>query len=72
MHFLRSLHGGLLGYGFMHVMSNMQRYVAGEDDTLITHVDSAWTTMAIVEACYRSAARPCEPVPSLPALEEVA
>lgn len=57
---------------FMHVMSNMQRYVAGEDRTLVTHVDSAWTTMAIVEACYRSSARACEPVSELPRAEDAA
>ena len=57
---------------FMHVMSNMQRYVAGEDDTLVTHVDSAWSTMAIVEACYRSVQRSCEPIPALPLKENAA
>ncbi len=57
---------------FMHVMSNMQRYVAGEDDTLVTNVESAWTTMGIVEACYRSATRSCEPVPALPVRKDTA
>ena len=48
---------------FGHVMWNLQRFAAGEDDRLESSVDSAWTTMAIVEACYRSADRPGEPVP---------
>ncbi|WP_372574869.1 Gfo/Idh/MocA family protein [Ruegeria jejuensis] len=48
---------------FEHVMSNMQRFVNGEDDRLETSVASAWDTMAIVESCYASAALPMEPVP---------
>ncbi len=51
---------------FELVMNNMQRFVSGEDDTLMTSVDSAWVTMAIVEACYASASRPFEPIKSLP------
>ncbi len=47
---------------FRLVMNNMQRFVAGEDDKLETSVESAWQTMAIVEACYASASRPFEPV----------
>ena len=48
------------------VMNNMQRFVAGEDAVLMTSVDSAWRTMAIVEALYASADRPLEPVRQLP------
>lgn len=55
---------------FELVMANMQRFVAGEDDTLETSVESAWTTMAIVEACYASATRPLEPVRPLPPLSK--
>lgn len=51
---------------FGHIMHNMQRFVACEDAELLTNVDSAWTTMAIVEACYASANLPLEPVKSLP------
>jgi len=47
---------------FEMVMNNLQRYVAGEDDVLMTEVKSAWQTMSIVEACYASANRPLEPV----------
>ena len=51
---------------FAFVMANLQRVAAGEDDVLMTAVDSARTTMAIVEACYRSADRPAEPIPAAP------
>lgn len=51
---------------FRLVMNNLQRVVSGEDATLETSVESAWRTMAIVEACYASAARPAEPVRDLP------
>jgi predicted dehydrogenase len=51
---------------FEMIMNNMQRFVSGEDDVLMTNVESAWQTMAIVEACYASAERPLEPVPDLP------
>ena len=50
---------------FANLMANVQRYLGGEDDRMETTVESAWQTMAIVEACYRSATRPGEPVPRL-------
>ena len=39
---------------FIGVMSNLQRFAASEDFILETSVESAWRTMALVEACYRS------------------
>ena len=45
-------------------MSNLQRYVAGEDASLVSSVDDALNTMALVEACYRSSAGGGTPVPS--------
>jgi predicted dehydrogenase len=39
---------------FLGTMSNLQRYVAGEDSELATSVEDAWRTMAVVEACYES------------------
>ncbi|MDG4674909.1 Gfo/Idh/MocA family oxidoreductase [Shinella sp. 838] len=51
---------------FELVMHNLQRYVFGEDARLETSVDSAWSTMAIVEACYESARQHFEPVQQLP------
>jgi predicted dehydrogenase len=45
-------------------MSNLQRFVAGEDKTLVGGVDDAIKTMALVEACYESSARGGTPIPS--------
>lgn len=64
------LSGNWFPEAFGHVMANMQRFVSGEDEVLETSVDSAWTTMSIVEACYRSAQRPTEPVANLEAAIE--
>lgn len=61
-----ALHGHWFPDAFELVMNNMQRFVAGEDAVLMTSVESAWQTMAIVEACYASARRPLEPVATLP------
>lgn len=60
-----SLSGNWFPEAFGHLMANMQRFVSGEDDGLETSVDSAWTTMSIVESCYRSAERQMEPVATL-------
>jgi hypothetical protein len=35
-------------------MSNLQRFVTGEDAALVSPVGDAIKTMALVEACYRS------------------
>jgi predicted dehydrogenase len=42
---------------FRGPMSNLQRFVAGEDERLETGVEDAIHTMALVEACYASASR---------------
>lgn len=52
------LQGGWFPHAFIGTMSNLQRYAAGEDDQLITGVDDAWHTMALVEAAFVSAASP--------------
>jgi predicted dehydrogenase len=39
---------------FSGTMSNLQRFVAGDDPVLHTSVEDAWHTMALVEACYES------------------
>lgn len=49
---------------FIGPMANLQRFAAGEDATLLTAVDDAWQTMALVEACYRSNDQPGTPVPT--------
>lgn len=41
---------------FQGPMSNLQRFVAGEDERLETGVEDAIRTMALVEACYASSA----------------
>ncbi|MCB8881134.1 Gfo/Idh/MocA family oxidoreductase [Acidisoma cellulosilytica] len=48
---------------FIGTMSNLQRVAAGEDDTLLTSVQDAWHSMALVEACFRSSAGAATPVP---------
>lgn len=60
------LHGSWFPDAFEHVMANMQRYATGEDSKLETSVESAWKTMAIVEACYDAVRVPFEPVKQLP------
>jgi hypothetical protein len=44
-------------------MSNVQRFAAGEDAALVSSVDDAARTMALVEACYESSARGATPIP---------
>ena len=39
---------------FIGTMSNVQRFDAGEDDSLVSPVDDAFQTMALVEACYEA------------------
>jgi predicted dehydrogenase len=49
---------------FVGPMANLQRYAAGEDDTLATHYEDAWRTMALVEAAYQSARQPMTAIPN--------
>jgi predicted dehydrogenase len=60
------LQGGWFPHAFVGKMSNLQRFAAGEDPTLISSVEDAWHTMALVEACFTSSAAPATPVPSTP------
>jgi predicted dehydrogenase len=46
-------------------MCNLQRFVAGEDHALVSPVDDAIKTMALVEACYVSSAAGGTPIPSI-------
>lgn len=48
---------------FIGPMANLQRFAAGEDATLATHVEDAWRTMALVEAAYRSGDQPGTLIP---------
>ncbi|UUP19788.1 Gfo/Idh/MocA family protein [Nitratireductor thuwali] len=47
-------------------MANLQRFAGGEDDALVSSVEDAWNTMALVEAAYRSSAAPATPLPRRP------
>ena len=39
---------------FIGTMSNVQRFESGEDDHLVSGVEDAFQTMALVEACYEA------------------
>ena len=46
--------GGTFPDAFMGIMSNLQRFATGEDESLRTSVDDAGHTMALAEACFCS------------------
>ncbi|CCN85555.1 putative Oxidoreductase [Vibrio nigripulchritudo SFn27] len=50
------LEGSWFPDAFIGTMSNIQRFVAGEDEVLNTAVADAFQTMAVVEACFESSA----------------
>jgi predicted dehydrogenase len=58
------LRGSWFTAAFEGPMSNLQRVVAGEDDALVSSVDDAIRTMAVVEACYISSASGGTPIPA--------
>lgn len=60
------LSGGWFPHAFIGTMSNLQRFAAGEDETLVTSVEDAWHTMALAEAAFESAALPATPVRTAP------
>jgi predicted dehydrogenase len=45
-------------------MSNLQRFVTGEDAALVSSVEDAYKTMAVVEACYESSTHGATPIPA--------
>jgi predicted dehydrogenase len=57
------LRGSWFTEGFEGPMSNLQRVIAGEDAALVSSVDDAIKTMAIVEACYESSEHGAIPIP---------
>ena len=59
------LRGSWFIEAFEGPMSNLQRYVAGEDQSLVSPVEDARKTMAVVEACYESSASGGTPVPGV-------
>ena len=60
-----ALRGSWFLEAFEGPMSNLQRFVAGEDPKLVSSVEDAIRTMALVEACYESSARGATPIPSI-------
>jgi predicted dehydrogenase len=57
------LRGSWFTEAFEGPMSNLQRFVAGEDRVLVGAVHDAVKTMAVVEACYESSAQGGTPIP---------
>jgi predicted dehydrogenase len=57
------LRGSWFTEAFEGPMSNLQRFVAGEDDALISPMADAIRTMALVEACYVSSTSGGTPIP---------
>ena len=60
-----ALRGSWFLEAFEGPMSNLQRRVAGEDGKLVSGVEDALRTMAVVESCYDSSARGATPIPSI-------
>ena len=60
------LSGKWFPHAFIGTMSNLQRFASGEDEKLVTGVEDAWHTMALVEAAFDSAALPATPVRTAP------
>ena len=58
------LRGSWFTEAFEGPMSNLQRFVAGEDANLVSPVEDAIKTMAVVEACYQSSATGSTPIPT--------
>jgi predicted dehydrogenase len=56
------LRGSWFIEAFEGPMSNLQRVIAGEDPALVSSVDDAIKTMAIVEACYESSEHGAIPI----------
>lgn len=60
-----ALRGSWFVEAFEGPMSNVQRFAAGEDAALVSGVEDALRTMAVVEACYESSARGATAIPPL-------
>jgi predicted dehydrogenase len=58
------LRGSWFLEAFEGPMSNLQRFASGEDSKLVSGVEDAIRTMAVVEACYESSAHGATPIPS--------
>ncbi|WP_245413511.1 Gfo/Idh/MocA family protein [Mangrovicella endophytica] len=60
------LEGTWFPHAFIGTMANLQRFAVGEDAALSTRAEDAWSTMALVEACFRSSATPATPIEARP------
>jgi predicted dehydrogenase len=59
------LRGSWFIEAFEGPMSNLQRVASGEDPSLVSPVEDAINTMALVEACYASSAAGAVPIPRM-------
>ncbi len=60
------LQGAWMFDAFIGRMANLQRFVSGEDEELVSSVEDGWNTMALVEAAFRSSAAPATPLDRRP------
>ena len=60
------LKGAWFPDAFVGRMANLQRFASGEDTELVSSVEDAWNTMALVEAAYISTASPATPLEKRP------
>ena len=60
------LTGSWFTESFGYRMAQLQRVATGEENVLISSVEDAWDTMALVEAAYASSAAPATPLPRKP------
>jgi predicted dehydrogenase len=58
------LRGSWFTEAFEGPMANLQRFVTGEDAALVSGIEDAFRTMAVVEACYESSTHGATPIPS--------
>ncbi|MEO9340610.1 Gfo/Idh/MocA family oxidoreductase [Mesorhizobium sp. SB112] len=60
------LEGAWFPDAFVGRMANLQRFASGEDSELVSSVEDAWNTMALVEAAYQSSVSPATPLQRRP------
>lgn len=60
------LSGAWFPDAFASRMSQLQRFATGEEKHLISNVEDAWKTMALVEAAYQSSAAPATSIAEVP------
>ena len=51
---------------FTNRIAQLQRFLTGQEPTLVSGVEDAWTTMALVEVAYESSASPAAPLAPKP------